>query len=102
MSGHVFVAPEALISAATQLDALAARLEATVRVNAPALHLAPAGSEEVSAMVASSFNSVADSFLPSAATGIAELRVAADTLRKHAAEYENQDHSLSASLAAGM
>ncbi|MFC7450496.1 PE family protein [Rhodococcus daqingensis] len=102
MSGHVFVAPEALISAATQLEALAARLETTVNVNAPALHVAPAGTEEVSVMVASSFNSVADSFLPSAATGIAELRVAATTLRKHAAEYQNQDHTMSASLNAGM
>ncbi|TQF74785.1 PE family protein [Rhodococcus spelaei] len=102
MPGHVYVSPDALISAAAQLEALADRLEAAVHVNGPALHMAPAGTEEVSTMAAGFFNSVADSFLPSAATGITELRTAAATLRKHAAEYQGLDHSFGASLAAGM
>lgn len=102
MPGHVFVSPDALISAATQLEALAQRLQATVDTNAPALHMAPAGTEEVSVLAASYFNSVADSFLPSAATGIAQLWAAAATLRTQAAEYEGQDRSFGAALAAGM
>lgn len=102
MPGHVFVSPEALVSAATQLEALAQRLQAAVNAHAPALHLAPAGTEEVSVLAASYFNSVADSFLPSAATGIAELWAAAATLRKQAAEYDGQDHSFGTALAAGM
>jgi hypothetical protein len=102
LSGHVFVSPEALLAAAAQLEALAERLQATVNSSAPALHMPPAGTEEVSILTASHFNSIADSFLPAAATGIAELWAAAATLRKQAAEYEGLDTSFGTTLAAGM
>jgi hypothetical protein len=102
LSGHVFVSPDALLAAAAQLEAVAHRMQATLDASAPALHLSPAGTEEVSILTASHFNSIADSFLPSAATGIAELLGAAATLRKQAAEYEGQDHSFGTALAAGM
>ncbi|MGW6693638.1 PE family protein [Rhodococcus sp. NPDC054953] len=102
MPGHVFVSPDALLSAATQLEALAQRLQATVDANAPALHLPPAGTEEVSVLAASYFTSVADSFLPSAAASIGQLWSAAATLRAQAAEYASLDQSFGAALAAGM
>ncbi|MFC9786861.1 PE family protein [Rhodococcus sp. NPDC127528] len=102
MPGHVYVSPDALISAAVQLESLAERLRISVEVNGPALHMAPAGTDEVSTMAAGFFNSVADSFLPSAASGITELVTAAAALRKHAAEYQGLDHSFGASLAEGM
>lgn len=102
MPGHVFVSPDALLSAAAQLEALAERLQATVDANAPTLHMAPAGTDEVSAAAASHFNSAADSFLPSAAASIAELGAAAATLRTHAAEYTGLDQSFGTALATGM
>lgn len=101
MPGHVYVSPDALNSAAAQLEALAQRLRSALDANAAALHLAPAGSEEVSTMAAAAFNSVADSFLPAASTGIAELVTAAATLRGHAAEYTDLDHSFGTALDAG-
>ncbi|MFC4606139.1 PE family protein [Rhodococcus kronopolitis] len=101
MPAHVYVSPDALISAAAQLDALARRLQSSLDAHAPALHLPPAGSEEVSTLAAAAFNSVADGFLPAAATGIAELVAAAATLRGHAAEYADLDHSFGAALDAG-
>ncbi len=102
MPGHVFVSPDALIAAATDLEALATRLEATVTAHGPALHMPPAGTEEVSVAAAAFFNSVADSFLPAAATGVAQLRAAAATLRSQAADYTGLDDAFGASLAAGM
>lgn len=102
MPGHVFVSPDVLIAAATQLEGLAGRLQATVEANGPALHMAPAGTEEVSAAAAAFFNSVADSFLPAAATGIAELLAAAAVLRAQAAEYTALDDGFGASLTAGL
>lgn len=101
MPGHVYVSPDALNSAAAQLEALAQRLRSALDANAAALHLAPAGSEEVSTLAAAAFNSVADGFLPAAATGIAELVTAAATLRGHAAEYADLDRAFGAALDAG-
>lgn len=101
MPGHLFVSPDALTAAATDLETLAQRLQTTVDSNAPALYMAPAGTEEVSVTAAAYFNSVADSFLPVAARGIAELRAAAVTLRRQAADYADLDDAFGASLAAG-
>ncbi|MFF0816273.1 PE family protein [Rhodococcus sp. NPDC003318] len=102
MPGHVFVSPDALNAAATQLEALAGRLQATVGANGPALHMAPAGTEEVSVQAAAYFNGVADSFLSAAAAGVAELVDAAAVLRAQAAEYAALDDGFGAALGAGM
>lgn len=101
MSGHVFVSSDALIAAAADLEAVAARLETTVTAHGPALHMPSAGTEEVSVTAAAYFNSVADGFLPAAATGIAQLRAAAATLRAQAAGYRELDDAVGASLGAG-
>lgn len=56
------VAPEALVAAAVELDALAARLEAAVALNSAAIRVLPSGSEEVSLHAAGYFNTVASTF----------------------------------------
>ena len=102
MSDHVFVDPDVLLAAAAECEALAARLQATVAAAAPALHVAPSGSEEVSVLAAGYFNRLADSVGPAAGQGIGELTAAAAMLRAQAAAYRDEDHALGASLATGM
>lgn len=102
MSDHVFVDPDVLLAAAAELDTLAARLQSTVAAAAPTLNVAPSGSEEVSVLAAGYFNRLAGSFGPAAARGIEELVAAAAMLRAQAAAYRDEDHTLGASLAAGM
>ncbi|WP_433608988.1 PE family protein [Prescottella agglutinans] len=102
MSDHVFVEPDVLLAAAAELDGLAARLQSTLTAATPALNVAPSGSEEVSVLAAGYFNRLAGSFGPAATRGIEELVAAAAMLRAQAAAYQDQDHALRASLAAGM
>ncbi|QNG20896.1 PE family protein [Rhodococcus triatomae] len=85
------VSPEALIAAAVELDTLAARLETAVAGASPALRPLPSGSEEVSLHATGYFHTVANSFTPAIAQGIAELRATAATLKQQAANYVAQD-----------
>ncbi|WP_072691372.1 PE domain-containing protein [Rhodococcus marinonascens] len=96
------VAPEALIAAAAELDALAIRLEASVALNSAAIQVLPSGSDEVSRHAARYFNTVAGSFSPAVAQGIREMHETANTLRAQAALYASEDLALGASLAATM
>ncbi|PQP25345.1 PE family protein [Rhodococcus opacus] len=96
------VAPEALVAAAVELDALAARLETAVALNSAAIRVLPSGSEEVSLHAAGYFNTVANTFTPAVAQGILEMRETANTLRTQAALYVAEDLALGASLAGGM
>ncbi|CAM3140457.1 PE family protein [Prescottella defluvii] len=102
MSDHVFVDPDVLLAAATELDALAVRLQVTLTATAPALTVAPSGTEEVSVMAAGYFNRLANSFSPAAGRGIEELTAAAAMLRAQAAAYRDEDRTIGTSLAAGM
>lgn len=95
---HVLVVPEVVLAAAAELDALADRLTATVATHAPATHVAASGSEEVSTLAAAHFNEHATAHEQVAATGIAELRNAATTLRTQVANYLGQDAEHAAGL----
>ncbi|MEE2030740.1 ESX secretion-associated protein EspG [Rhodococcus chondri] len=66
MSEHLYVVPDVLIAAATELDALALRLEVAVRSADPALDVPPPGAEEVSRLVSRHFGGLAGSFRPAA------------------------------------
>ena len=96
----VNVVPEIVLAAAAELDALAARLEATAAVSGPLTHVAPAGSEEVSLLAATYFNRAATTHDAAIAKTIAELHNAAATLRADVAGYVAEDLSNAASVAA--
>jgi hypothetical protein len=102
MSEHVYVVPDALIAAATELDALAMRLEVAVRSADPALDVPPPGAEEVSRLVSRYFGGLAGSFRPAAAHGVEQIRELARTLRHQAQNYRDQDTSTAVALAQGM
>lgn len=68
---------------ATALDALAARLEADLQRQSPALAVAPAGTDEVSVRAAQTLRGVAASYDEAAAAGILEIRKLAAALRSH-------------------
>lgn len=89
--GRMLVVPEALVAAAAALDAIADQVQTAAQVHLPTLRLLPAGHEEVSTGVMGFHNIVVDSFETATATGIAELRQAAATLRTQAAAYAEQD-----------
>jgi hypothetical protein len=101
MSGHILVQPEALHAAAAELDAVAARLEASLTVNTVALRPPPSGSEEVSLLAAGYFGALADEFVPAALASIAELHDAAATLRAQAEGYADGDRVFGQALATG-
>jgi hypothetical protein len=69
---------------ATDLDALADRLEADLRANAPRLAVETAGADEVSVRAAHTLRTVAASFDETAAAGVLELRKLAAALRSQA------------------
>ena len=102
MVGNVLVVPEVILAAATELDLLATRLEAAQALSAPATHVLPAGSEEVSWLSSGYFNRAASTFEPASAKGIAELRLAAETLRTQLAGYIAQDTVNAAATAVGL
>ncbi|MGU3437348.1 PE family protein [Actinomycetes bacterium M1A6_2h] len=101
MSGHILVQPEALHAAAAELDAAAARLEASLSVNGVALKPPPSGADEVSLLAAGYFASLTDGFLPAAVASIAELHEAAATLRAQAEGYADGDRVFGQALATG-
>ncbi|AOW93805.1 PE family protein [Rhodococcus sp. WMMA185] len=96
------VAPEALIAAAAELDALAIRLEASVALNSAAIRVLPSGSDEVSRYAAQYFNTVSGSFSPAVAQAIREMHETANTLRAQAAVYSSEDLALGAALESTM
>lgn len=87
MPDHIYVDPDALLVAAAELDALALRLEVSLRAADPALDVPPPGSEEVSRLVSQHFGGLTASFRPAAVQGIDELRTTASTIRNQAAHY---------------
>ncbi|WP_327151649.1 PE family protein [Nocardia sp. NBC_01329] len=73
--------PPEVRRAGTELDALAARLEDTLRVNLPALAVEPAGVDEVSVRAADTLRGVASSYDDAATRGVHEIRKLAAALR---------------------
>lgn len=96
----VSVVPEIVLAAAAELDALAARLEATAALSGPLTHVLPAGSEEVSVLAAGYFNRAATTHDAAIAKTIAELHNAAATLRADVAGYVAEDLANAATVAA--
>lgn len=66
---------------AVELDALAARLEEDLRVDAADLHVEPAGVDEVSGRAAHTLTDAAASYDEAAVAGILEIRKLAAALR---------------------
>lgn len=100
MVGHVLVQPEVVLAAALELDLLAERLAVAAGWSAPATHVLPSGTEEVSFLAAGHFNSAALSHDRAVAQGILELHHAAATLRSQLAQYLAQDAVRAAGIAA--
>lgn len=91
MVGHVLVSPEIILAAAAELDLLADRLTAAATVTAPATHVLPSGTEEVSLLAANHFNRAAATHDQALAQGILELHHAAAVLRTQLATSLGQD-----------
>ncbi|MFR9752722.1 PE domain-containing protein [Nocardia sp. 004] len=87
MVGHVLIAPETILAAAAELDLVAERLAAAAAITAPATHVLPSGSEEVSLLAANHFNQGAMSHDRAIAQAIAECHHAAATLRSQLAQH---------------
>ncbi|WP_067696531.1 PE domain-containing protein [Nocardia jejuensis] len=100
MVGHVLVQPEVILAAALELDLLAERLAAASAISAPATHVIPSGTEEVSLLAAEHFNQAAISHDRAIAQGVLELHHAAATLRGQLAQYLIQDAVRAAGIAA--
>ncbi|WP_431953540.1 PE family protein [Nocardia lijiangensis] len=73
--------PTRAYKSATDLDALADRLEADLKANTPALAAHPAGLDEVSLRASETLSDVAASYDEAAVAGILELRKLAAALR---------------------
>ncbi|WP_280433869.1 PE family protein [Nocardia carnea] len=73
--------PPAARRAGAELDALADRLEDALRMNSPALAVAPAGTDEVSIRTAQTLREVAVSYVDAGHRGVSEIRKLAATLR---------------------
>ncbi|NUS44682.1 MAG: PE domain-containing protein [Mycobacteriaceae bacterium] len=87
-----------IIAAAGELDAAAGRMELALKGTAPFTHVLPSGADAVSTTIAGHFNTGAFTHEPASAAAIVGLRAAADTLRKHAAEYAAGDVAHAAML----
>lgn len=85
---------------ATELDALAARLEADMTSHNPALAAAAPGADEVSRQAADTLRAVAQDFGFSAETGVLELRRLAATLRVQSKGLAEMDLGNAADLGA--
>ena len=92
------VDPVALRLAASELDAVAARLQAAVTATALPVRPLPPGTDEVSLLTDRFFATAADTFGPAAAQGISELHRAAEELRKQAADYLATDDDTAGGL----
>ncbi|WP_067696067.1 PE family protein [Nocardia jejuensis] len=76
------------LSAAADLDALADRLEATLKAETPALRVQSAGADEVSLQAADTLTGVGNSYVQQSGLGIGELRALAAAVRTHAATFQ--------------
>lgn len=76
---------------AADLDALADRLEADLRTNAPALSVPAPGADEVSQRAAATLRDVASSYGVSADAGVLELRKLAAGLRSQSRQLTTMD-----------
>ncbi|MFE7717962.1 PE family protein [Nocardia sp. NPDC055053] len=81
----------AAAKAASALDAIVDRLSTELTAVAPALHVAPAGVDEVSARAATTSNGVADDYLTNAESGAREMSKLAATLRAQVAEFDQME-----------
>ncbi|MEV0433782.1 MULTISPECIES: PE family protein [Nocardia] len=77
--------------AAAALDGIADRLTTELTAVAPALRVAPAGTDEVSARAATTANSVADDYLAGAEAGAHEMNKLAATLRSQVADFDRME-----------
>lgn len=85
------VEPAELISAASDLDRIADRLELALTGAGRALPVAAQGRDEVSTAAAASFTAVAEKFEKDTATGVLEMRKIAAVLRAQAAGFIEGD-----------
>ncbi|NKY31768.1 PE family protein [Nocardia speluncae] len=76
--------PDRARGAALDLDALADRLDATLRTEWPLLNAPPAGSDEVSVEAAQTLRRVGESYSVSGDLAVVELRKLAATVRAQA------------------
>jgi uncharacterized protein YukE len=88
------VDPDELLRAATDLDRLADQVEGALAQHLPALTVAPAGRDEVSATAANTLTTVAVQFAESTSAGVHELRKIAAVLRAQAGGYRGADESI--------
>ncbi|WP_336085357.1 PE family protein [Nocardia sp. SSK8] len=77
--------------AAAALDGIADRLTAELSAVAPALQVAPAGTDEVSARAATTANGVAQDYLTGAEAGAHEMSKLAATLRAQVSEFDQME-----------
>lgn len=93
------VDPLALITAAIELEAEAARLRGVMAATRSARHVLAPGSDEVSVSAAHYFNTTSESLAASADRAVTELEDAGAALRRYAAAYELEDHQTQSDLA---
>lgn len=94
------VDPAELITAASDLDRIADRLEQALVASGRALPVAPQGRDEVSQAAATSFTAVAEDFETNSATGILEMRKIAAVLRAQAVGFTEGDADAAAAFTA--
>ena len=92
------VEPAELISAATDLDRIADRLEQAVIGAGRALPVPAQGRDEVSAAAAASFSAVAEKFEKDSVSGVLEMRKIAAVLRAQAMGFLDGDAEASAAF----
>jgi phage-related protein len=82
-NGEFQMAPDEVVDATKQLDALAARIDKLMETEASNLTTTAAGRDEVSQRVAATLNDVHGGFTTSTDQGTTEIREIAATLRAH-------------------
>lgn len=85
---------------ATDLDALAARLEADLALHVPALTVPAAATDEVSVRAAQTLTGVGASYEEAARAGILEMRKLAATLRSQSSDLVRMDDENAAGFGA--
>ncbi|WP_278264915.1 PE family protein [Nocardia sp. AG03] len=81
----------AATEAAAALDAIVDRLGTELSAVAPALRVAPAGTDEVSTRAASTANGVAEDYVAGAEAGAREMSKLAATLRAQVTEFDRME-----------
>ena len=101
MGAHeLSVDPSSLRAAASEMDAFADRLQTSLARNRPALTVVPAGADEVSRRVATTFTEFGDQTARETGAAVEELRGVAATLRSLAASYDAADDTTAAAMRA--